>query len=1567
MVLRQGAETLSSTSNGAFSFPTPLADGSSYGVVIDEQPSNQVCDVTNGSGSISSSDVTNVSVSCVTSDFSIGGTVTGLEGSGLVLQNDGGDDLSIAANGSFTFATALADGSGYDVTVLTQPGSPSQTCNISNSSGTLAGANITDVTVNCITDTFTLSFDSAGGTQVDDITQDSGTAITEPSNPTREGYSFLDWDPELPATMPAGDLDLTAQWTANTYSIAYDANEGTGTTADSSHTYDTASALTSNGFTREGYSFAGWNTAADGSGTSYADGESVTDLSATNGATVTLYAQWTGNTYSIAYDANEGTGTTTDSSHTYDTASALTNNGFNREGYSFAGWNTAADGTGTSYADGASVTDLSATDGATVTLYAQWTANEYALTFDSDGGTEVADITQDFGTAITAPTDPTREGFTFAGWDPVVPATMPVNGLALTAQWDEVALNITATALEGGSVSPESASVGLGDTAEFQFTVDGGYLFDQASGCGLAVSGQTLTTAEITEDCSIQVSFERVASAGSGTEEDPFIITDGADLPNLDRYKTSFFVLDGGEDSTLEVGSGWQPIGSDEDPFTGSVTSIDGNPVILTGLGGQPVFDQIGPGARVSNLIIQGSQNPSAGDNAGLLANSIRGTEENPANVSNITIDATSSISGSGAVGGLAGTVEYANLTGITIEGDVNGGDQVGGVAGTLERSTARDILVNGDVTGSGVQIGGIAGRIDDAGISDGAVNGNVAGGGEVGGIGGNVSASDLRNLAFNGGVTGGSSDDDLVGVVDQSSDIQQVAKDTGESPAQPFSWQLLSANGDPLENDILATDDDILIAIEGGVLPLAINGTVQRGNATEDLAQEIRQGVVLKDADGDRNVLTLRDNRYVFRAQRGGLYELNFEDSDGQAFTAELDIRAQVAFTSTRQPAATGEEVTVRAALQGIPAQFPVTVPYQVENHNLLGSSDLDATGSFRFEAGGEQESIVSLRLTPAATVGDVTIALQQGQGADDALLGNPAEHRLVLRQPAELPLPVRLGIEQGVDDLSDLPVASRNEGVVTVTAISPANGVAFDPASHSFDWSQSSLVLGVQNETGASVQIDPARMTTEDLGTVRVLVTETAGAQRQVTAATRLRFVGDDDLEAIVAFDGFLTDGQDSRNRRPICPEGSGNFRDQPDRNCSETDRTEGAVYLEAPIGYRLALGQMSERASWETGDFGLEISDDEIRDEGADVAVRNARDTLFRHLGYLVDFEVSGLDFAGQSVPVVIPLPRGEAIPADAVWRKYIRQNWETFAEDDANQLFSASSAGDCPWPGSDRWTAGLTEGDNCVRLVIQDGGPNDLDGVADGVIRDPGTLAVNNGSDGQKLVSNGGGGGLSSMGGMLLVLAALSLFRRRRLLLVLALLAAGSAQAQTGGNWSLGAQLGQASTDISSADINDRLNKAGVTGQASVTDNDRLAGRIFIGYQWNRYLGFEGGLVDLGEITMRLSGTDPGLSAADLDDVRPGTGRGLEFSAVGRYPLTEELDVTGRLGMLRWRTSLNFEGGGSDLNMGNDAVFGLGLEYRLHESWSARVSIDRYRVEHDDTDLAAVGISYHFGGR
>ena len=95
-------------------------------------------------------------------------------------------------------------------------------------------------------------------------------------------------------------------------------------------------------------------------------------------------------------------------------------------GYTFGGWNK-VDGTAWNYASD-KVTD-------NITLYAEWTANTYTITFDTAGGSEIAPITQDYGTAITAPADPTREGYTFIGWDRDIPEIMPAENITVTAQW----------------------------------------------------------------------------------------------------------------------------------------------------------------------------------------------------------------------------------------------------------------------------------------------------------------------------------------------------------------------------------------------------------------------------------------------------------------------------------------------------------------------------------------------------------------------------------------------------------------------------------------------------------------------------------------------------------------------------------------------------------------------------------------------------------------------------------------------------------------------------------------------------------------------------------------------------------------------------------------------------------------------------------------------------------------------------------------------------------------------------------------------------------------------------
>ena len=152
-----GADNLSVSANGSFTFATPLAGGASYAVTVKTSPSGQSCTVSNGSGTVAAANVTNVAVSCTSAAaYSIGGTVSGLSGT-VVLQDNGADSLSVSANGSFTFATPVASGAGYAVTIMTSPAG--QSCTVSNGSGTVAAANVTNVAVSCTTNSGTSASD----------------------------------------------------------------------------------------------------------------------------------------------------------------------------------------------------------------------------------------------------------------------------------------------------------------------------------------------------------------------------------------------------------------------------------------------------------------------------------------------------------------------------------------------------------------------------------------------------------------------------------------------------------------------------------------------------------------------------------------------------------------------------------------------------------------------------------------------------------------------------------------------------------------------------------------------------------------------------------------------------------------------------------------------------------------------------------------------------------------------------------------------------------------------------------------------------------------------------------------------------------------------------------------------------------------------------------------------------------------------------------------------------------------------------------------------------------------
>ena len=238
------------------------------------------------------------------------------------------------------------------------------------------------------------------------ITQDYGTPITAPADPTREGYTFIGWDREIPTTMPAENVTITAKWKVNQYTITFDSNGGS-EIAPITQDYGTAIAAPADP-TREGYTFIGWDKAIP------------TTMPAEN---TIITAKWAVNQYTITFDTAGGSAV---ASITQDYGTAITAPADpTREGYTFIGW------------DKAIPTTMPAEN---MTITAKWKVNQYTITFDTNGGSEITPITQDYGTAITAPANPTREGYTFIGWDKAIPATMPAENMIITAKWRDIAV-----------------------------------------------------------------------------------------------------------------------------------------------------------------------------------------------------------------------------------------------------------------------------------------------------------------------------------------------------------------------------------------------------------------------------------------------------------------------------------------------------------------------------------------------------------------------------------------------------------------------------------------------------------------------------------------------------------------------------------------------------------------------------------------------------------------------------------------------------------------------------------------------------------------------------------------------------------------------------------------------------------------------------------------------------------------------------------------------------------------------------------------------------------------------
>lgn len=361
-------------------------------------------------------------------------------------------------------------------------------------------------------------------------TYDFGAALPAADTPTKEGHTFSGWDRETPATMPAEDITISGSFTPNKYDATFYKDGVLFATVPTD--FGQVPVAPTEGLEKVGYTFTGWNPALTAIGVDGARYDAMY---------VAQNVDYKVNVYTMGLDGNYGEPevlsytATADSSVTYPAAEktgfTIADNSvlsgtvapdgslvlsvyYSRNQYTFK---TVVDGVEApiTYYYGADIeapaapvkegytfVKWDATIPATmpardVTVTAVFKINQYTITFVTDGGTAVAPITQDYGTAVTAPAAPTKVGYTFAGWDKAIPETIPAENMTITAKWTVNQYTITFNTDGGSDVAPITQDYGTAVAAPAAPT-KAGYTFAGWYKDGVAYTFTTMPAEDIT-------------------------------------------------------------------------------------------------------------------------------------------------------------------------------------------------------------------------------------------------------------------------------------------------------------------------------------------------------------------------------------------------------------------------------------------------------------------------------------------------------------------------------------------------------------------------------------------------------------------------------------------------------------------------------------------------------------------------------------------------------------------------------------------------------------------------------------------------------------------------------------------------------------------------------------------------------------------------------------------------------------------------------------------------------------------------------------------------------------
>ncbi|UUA74053.1 DUF4347 domain-containing protein [Cellvibrio sp. QJXJ] len=672
----------------------------------------------------------------------------------------------------------------------------------------------------------------------------------------------------------------------------------------------------------------------------------------------------------------------------------------------------------------------------------------------------------------------------------------------------------------------------------------------------------------------------------------------------------------------------------------------------------------------------------------------------------------------------------------------------------------------------------------------------------------------------------------------------------------------------DPLQ-PVVTAPEDIAINATGLYTPVSLRQLLSlNASATQEQVDAILNSMASDGVSGNTCCTTnpegLNVNNVLLLPP--GRHEVSWSATNGADVTGTatqvVDIRPLVSLSKS-QIAIRGSAVEFRVLLNGKAPEYPVAIPYVIDAATTAGTTEHNlVNGVANFTEAGQLEVIVPVQLATLSGLSDSELVVRLD---GDINAGVANSHTIRIREGNIAPM-VSLQLTQGgVNTIQITPAGGPVTLTVTVTDLNPGD-------THSYNWSASDTALGDTdgNPVNNTLVFDPSNLSGRHQA--QVTVTDTGGA----TANVQLYFRVVPSLPVLVPDADTDGDGVTDTNEGFGDTNGNGipDYLDNmPTSNIlPQQGAITNAYLIECDPGVRCGLGQFA--LVGESG--GVQILNEELGTTGELII-----DPTFEPVGGIFDFVINDLPTLGQSVRIVIP--QVAPIPANAVYRKYQDGRWVNFISNANNSIFSApGNPGYCPPPGNPDWTPGLTAGNLCVQLTIEDGGPNDDDGLINAAIVDPGAVSVAlpvepppppPPAPDVNLKSKGGGaidGLWLLLLGSVLMMKWITGTNRRGLIALALIVTSASSQALTDGKAYVRVDVYKVEGDQREATFTQALSAAGHEFTVDKYDIDRRGYQIAFGYQWHDYTYSELGYLELGDVTvdMTLDG-DTDLTAFKRD--------------------------------------------------------------------------------------------------